>query len=102
MKQTVTPTVDGIYQHIKSHNLFKVVRGEEGVFRTPAYTNEDLLPIDHNELLTKANLSGHDAPDFAQNSALSYLPSWSSITGSRRPHKVVIVSGDSRCRRCWR
>jgi hypothetical protein len=50
----MTPTVDEIYQHIKSHSLFKVIRGEEGVFRTPSYINADLLPTDHNELLIKA------------------------------------------------
>ncbi|WP_426319506.1 hypothetical protein [Pseudoduganella sp. R-43] len=50
----MTPTVDEIYQQIKSHHLFKVIRGEEGVFRTPSYINADLLPTDHNELLVKA------------------------------------------------
>jgi len=50
----MTPTVDEIYQLIKSHHLFKVIRGEASVFRTPAYINADLLPTDHNELLVKA------------------------------------------------
>ncbi len=54
MNQKRTPTVEEIYQQIKSHNLFKVIRGEQGVFRTPAYINADLLPTDHNELLIKA------------------------------------------------
>lgn len=52
--QGAAPTAEEIYQHIKSHNLFKVIRGELSVFRTPANINADLLPIDHNELLIKA------------------------------------------------
>jgi len=52
--QTAAPVIEEIYQLIKAHQLFKVIRGEQGVFRTPAYINADLLPTDHNELLTKA------------------------------------------------
>lgn len=46
--------VDEIYEQIKGHNLFEIIRGERNVFRTPAYINADLLPTDHNELLVKA------------------------------------------------
>lgn len=54
VNQEMSPTVDEIYHQIKSHNLVKIIRGEQGVFRTPAYINADLLPTDHNELLIKA------------------------------------------------
>jgi len=53
-KHGAVPTVEEIYHHVKSHNLFRVIRGELGVFRTPANINADLLPTDHNELLIKA------------------------------------------------
>ncbi len=48
------PTPKEVYEQIKSHNLYKVVRGESCVFSTPEKINENMLPTDHNELLANA------------------------------------------------
>ncbi|MFZ6770748.1 hypothetical protein ACO0LM_27135 [Undibacterium sp. Di26W] len=43
-----------VYEQIKARNLYKVVRGDIFVFKTPEHINDDMLPTDHLDLLEHA------------------------------------------------
>ena len=48
------PSKEEIYEQIKSHNLYRVIRGEVCIFETPSHVNAELLPTDHDQLLIQA------------------------------------------------
>jgi hypothetical protein len=64
----VKPTKSDIYSQIKAGELFRVIRGESCVFRTPPEINAELLPTDHYQLLVQAlyPLAEQYSPEFIQ------------------------------------
>jgi hypothetical protein len=48
------PAKEEVYVQIKARALFRAIRGETCVFRTPADVNAVWLPTDHSRLLTHA------------------------------------------------
>lgn len=48
------PSKEEVYQQIKDHALYRIIRGEAYVFRTPPDVNAELLPTDHQLLLLQA------------------------------------------------
>ncbi|WP_028103961.1 hypothetical protein [Pseudoduganella violaceinigra] len=48
------PSKEDVYEQIKGHAFFRLIRGEQCVFGTPPGEEAPLLPTDHHELLVHA------------------------------------------------
>jgi hypothetical protein len=66
--EQMRPSKEEIYEQIKLHNLYRVIRGEVCIFKTPPHVNAELLPTDHDQLLIQGlyPLATEYSPAFIQ------------------------------------